>query len=85
MGVNSYEIYLTHMFPVMLLASVTCRSAIAADVWCSAALSASAALAVLLSALLGSLVARYYSAPMRRRLTQLAGGLPRRRQARMRA
>ena len=64
------------MFPVMLLASVTCRSAIATDVWCSAALSASAALAVLLSALLGSLVARYYSAPMRRRLTQLAGGLP---------
>ncbi|WP_249204767.1 acyltransferase [Achromobacter sp. Marseille-Q0513] len=85
MGVNSYEIYLTHMFPVMLLASVSCRNALAADGWCSAALSASAALAVLLSALLGSLVARYYSAPMRRWLTQLAGGLPRRRQARMRA
>ena len=85
MGVNSYEIYLTHMFPVMLLASVSCRNAIAADGWCSAALSASAALAVLLSALLGSLVARYYSTPMRRRLTQLTGGLPRRRQARMRA
>ena len=75
MGVNSYEIYLTHMFPVMLLASVSCRNAIAADGWCSAALSASAALAVLLSALLGSLVARYYSTPMRRRLTQLTGGL----------
>ena len=76
MGVNSYEIYLTHMFPVMLLASVSCRNAIAADGWCSAALSASAALAVLLSALLGSLVARYYSTPMRRRLTQLTGGSP---------
>ena len=75
-GCEQLQIYLTHMFPVMLLASVSCRNAIAADGWCSAALSASAALAVLLSALLGSLVARYYSTPMRRRLTQLTGGLP---------
>ncbi len=73
-GHNSYEIYLTHMFPVLLLAAASCRNSGGAvsTWWRAGALTAACVLATLLAAMLGGLVARYYSAPMRRWLTQPA-------------
>ena len=70
-GHNSYEIYLTHMFPVLLLAAASCRnsSGVVSTWWRAGALTAASVLAVLLSAMLGGLVARYYSTPLRRWLT----------------
>lgn len=71
-GQNSYEIYLTHMFPVLLLAAASCRNSGGAvsTWWRAGALTAASVLAILLSAMLGGLVARYYSTPMRRWLTR---------------
>lgn len=70
-GHNSYEIYLTHMFPVLLLAAASCRNSggVVSTWWRAGALTAASVLAVLLSAMLGGLVARYYSTPLRRWLT----------------
>ena len=67
-GQNSYEIYLTHMFPVLLLAAASCRNSggIVSTWWRAGALTAASVLAILLSAMLGGLVARYYSTPLRR-------------------
>lgn len=73
-GHNSYEIYLTHMFPVLLLAAASCRNSggVVSTWWRAGALTAACVLAILLATMLGGLVARYYSAPMRRWLTQRA-------------
>lgn len=73
-GQNSYEIYLTHMFPVLLLAAASCRNSggVISTWWRAGALTAASVLAILLAAMLGGLVARYYSAPMRRWLTRPA-------------
>lgn len=70
-GNNSYEIYLTHMFPVLLLAAASCRNSggVVSTWWRAGALTAASVLAILLSAMLGGLVARYYSTPLRRWLT----------------
>lgn len=67
-GRNSYEIYLTHMFPVLLLATASCRNSGGAisTWWRAGALTAASVLTILLSVMLGGLVARYYSTPMRR-------------------
>lgn len=67
-GHNSYEIYLTHMFPVLLLAAASCRNSggMVSTWWRAGALTAASVLAILLSAMLGGLLARYYSGPMRR-------------------
>ena len=67
-GHNSYEIYLTHMFPVLLLAAASCRNSggVVSTWWRAGALTAASVLAILLSAMLGGLVARYYSTPLRR-------------------
>ena len=73
-GHNSYEIYLTHMFPVLLLAAASCRNSggVVSTWWRAGALTAACVLAILLAAMLGGLVARYYSTPMRRWLTRPA-------------
>lgn len=78
-GHNSYEIYLTHMFPVLLLAAASCRNSGGAvsTWWRAGALTAASVLAILLAAMLGGLVARYYSAPMRRWLMRPAWVAPR--------
>lgn len=70
-GHNSYEIYLTHMFPVLLLAAASCRNSggVVSTWWRAGALTAASVLAILLSAMLGGLVARYYSTPLRHWLT----------------
>lgn len=73
-GQNSYEIYLTHMFPVLLLAAASCRNSggVVSTWWRAGALTAASVLAILLSAMLGGLVARYYSTPMRHWLARPA-------------
>lgn len=72
-GRNSYEISLTHMFPVWLLAAASCRSSggVVATWWRAGALTAAGVLAILLSAVLGGLVARWFSSPMRRWLNHI--------------
>lgn len=73
-GRNSYEIYLTHMFPVLLLTAASCRNSggEVATWWRAGALSAASVLAILSSAILGGLVARWFSTPVRRWLNRIA-------------
>jgi peptidoglycan/LPS O-acetylase OafA/YrhL len=75
-GHNSYEIYLTHMFPVLLLAAASCRNSGGAvsTWWRAGALTAACVLVVLMAAMLGGLVARYFSTPMRRWMMRAARG-----------
>lgn len=71
LGRRSYEIYLTHMFVVFALFGIFTSAALPL-----AAVPVLFIAVILLSGLLGGLVARFYSEPMNRRIRQRLGDGP---------
>jgi peptidoglycan/LPS O-acetylase OafA/YrhL len=67
-GRNSYEVYLTHMFIVFIMVAVY-QSFNLSGAWTWALYLST----IILSGLLGELVARYFSVPMNARIRKFSG------------